>query len=147
MKRAVRLAVVVMCLSFVAATVATAQVPVKEGNVERVVLIHINAGRGDAFWADMKKNTLPIWEAQKAAGLIVDYQWFVNQTTSSPNDWNVGYTLTYKNMAALDGLADKAYDIRIKHYGDQAAEQKVVDKRVDNAHVVSSYLIRDVTIR
>ncbi|HWS96973.1 MAG TPA: hypothetical protein VN620_10945 [Candidatus Methylomirabilis sp.] len=147
MKRAVRLAVVVMCLSFVAATVATAQVPVKEGNVERVVLIHINAGRGDAFWADMKKNTLPIWEAQKAAGLIVDYQWFVNQTTSSPNDWNVGYTLTYKNMAALDGLADKAYDIRMKHYGDQAAEQKVVDKRVENAHVVSSYLLRDVTIR
>ena len=147
MKRAVRLAVVVLCLSFVAATVATAQVPVKEGNVERVVLIHINAGRGDAFWADMKKNTLPIWEAQKAAGLIVDYQWFVNQTTSSPNDWNVGYTLTYKNMAALDGLADKAYDIRMKHYGDQAAEQKVVDKRVENAHVVSSYLLRDVTIR
>jgi len=147
MKRAVRLAVVVMCLSFVAATVATAQVPVKEGNVERVVLIHINAGRGDAFWADMKKNTLPIWEAQKAAGLIVDYQWFVNQTTSSPNDWNVGYTLTYKNMAALDGLADKAYDIRMKHYGDQAAEQKVVDKRVENAHVASSYLLRDVTIR
>ena len=147
MKRAVRLAVVVMCLSFVAATVATAQVPVKEGNVERVVLIHINAGRGDAFWADMKKNTLPIWEAQKAAGLIVDYQWFVNQTTSSPNDWNVGYSLTYKNMAALDGLADKAYDIRMKHYGDQAAEQKVVDKRVENAHVVSSYLLRDVTIR
>lgn len=147
MKRAVRLAVVVMCLSFVAAAVATAQVPVKEGNVERVVLIHINAGHGDAFWADMKKNTLPIWEAQKAAGLIVDYQWFVNQTTSSPNDWNVGYTLTYKNMAALDGLADKAYDIRMKHYGDQAAEQKVVDKRVENAHVVSSYLLRDVTIR
>ena len=147
MKRAVRLAVVVMCLSFVAAAVATAQVPVKEGNVERVVLIHINAGRGDGFWADMKKNTLPIWEAQKAAGLIVDYQWFVNQTTSSPNDWNVGYTLTYKNMAALDGLADKAYDIRMKHYGDQAAEQKVVDKRVENAHVVSSYLLRDVTIR
>ena len=147
MKQAVRLAVVVMCLSFVAAAVAAAQVPVKEGNVERVVLIHINAGRGDAFWADMKKNTLPIWEAQKAAGLIVDYQWFVNQTTSSPNDWNVGYSLTYKNMAALDGLADKAYDIRMKHYGDQAAEQKVVDKRVENAHVVSSYLLRDVTIR
>lgn len=147
MKRTVGLAVAVLYLSLVAVSVATAQVPVKEGNVERVVLIHINAGRGDAFWADMKKNTVPIWEAQKAAGLIVDYQWFVNQTTSNPDDWNVGYSLTYKNMAALDGLADKAYDIRMKHYGDQAAEQKVVDKRVENAHVVSSYLIRSVTIR
>src|SRR3974390_3507570 len=147
MKQAVRLAVVAMCATLALVATATAQVPVKEGNVERVVLIHINAGHGDAFWADMKKNTIPIWEAQKAAGLIVEYQWFVNQTTSSPNDWNVGYSLTYKNMAALDGLADKAYDIRMKHYGDQAAEQKVVDKRVENAHVVSSYLLRDVTIR
>jgi hypothetical protein len=147
MKLAVRLAVAVLCLSVVMVTASNAQVPYKEGNVERVVLIHINAGHADAFWADMKKNTLPIWEAQKAAGLIVDYQWFVNQTTSNGDDWNVGYSLVYKNMAALDGLADKAYDIRMKHYGDSAAEQKVVDKRVENAHVVSSFLIREVTIR
>ena len=147
MKQTVRLAVVVICLAFMAGVVANAQVPVKEGSVERVVLLHVNAGHGDAFWADMKKNTVPIWEAQKAAGIITDYQWFVNQTTSNPDDWNVGYSLTYKNMAALDGLADKAYDIRMKHYGDQSAEQKVLDKRVENAHVVNSMLIRDVTIR
>jgi hypothetical protein len=147
MKLALRLAVVVLCLSFVVVTGASAQVPVKEGNVERVVLIHINAGHGDAFWGDMKKNVVPLWEAQKAAGMIVEYQWFVNQTTSNGDDWNVGYSLVYKNMAALDGLADKAYDIRMKHFGDAAAEQKVVDKRVENAHVVSSFLIRDVTIR
>jgi len=147
MKKVARLVVVVMCLSFVAVSVASAQVPVKEGSVERVVLLHVNAGHSDAFWADMKKNTVPIWEAQKAAGIITDYQWFVNQTASGPDDWNVGYSLVYKNMAALDGLADKAYDIRMKHYGDQSAEQKVVDKRVENAHTVSSMLIRNVTIR
>jgi hypothetical protein len=147
MKRGASLAVALLCVSLVVVSAASAQVPVKEGNVERVVLIHINAGHGDAFWADMKKNTLPIWEAQKAAGLIVEYQWFVNQTTSNGDDWNVGYSLVYKNMAALDGLADKAYEIRMKHYGDSGAEQKVVDKRVENAHVVSSFLIRDVTIR
>ena len=147
MKRATCLAVAVLCLALLASMTAAAQVPVKEGNVERVVLLHVNAGHGDAFWADMKKNVVPVWEAQKAAGMILDYQWFVNQTTSNPDDWNVGYSLVYKNMAALDGLADKAYDIRMKHYGDQAAEQKVVDKRVENAHAVSSYLIRNVTIR
>ena len=147
MKQTVRLAVVVMCLSFVTATVATAQVPVKEGNVERVVLVHVNAGHSDAFWADMKKNVQPVWDSAKAAGVIVDYQWFQNQTTSNADDWNVGYSIVYKNMAALDGLADKYYDLRMKHYGDQSAEQKVVDKRVENAHVVQSILLRDVTIR
>ncbi len=147
MKQAVRLAVAVLCLSFVAVTAAIAQVPVKEGNVERVVLLHVNSGHSDAFWADMKKNVVPIWDAEKAAGMIVEYEWFQNYTASSADDWNVGYSIVYKNLGALDGLADKVYDLRMKHYGDHSAEQKVIDERVDNAHVINSILLRQVTIR
>src|SRR5215467_2976729 len=143
MKQVVRRAIVVLCFCIATLSLATAQVPTKEGAVQRIVLVHVNAGHGDAFWADMKKNVQPLWDAQKAAGLILDYEWFVNMTTSSPDDWNVGYSLIYKNMAALDGLADKVYDLRMKHYGDQAAEQKAIDKRVEHAHVVSSSLIRE----
>ena len=147
MKRAFRLAVAVLCLSFVALTAATAQVPYKEGAVERVVLIRINPGHFDAFMADIKKNVIPIWEAEKASGLIADYQTFLNTTGSGPDDWDFGFSLTYKNMAALDGLPDKVFDLRMKQYGDRTAEQKVIDKRVENAHVVSSYLVRDITLR
>jgi hypothetical protein len=50
-------------------------------------------------------------------------------------------------MAALDGLADKVYDLRMKPYGGKTAEQKVIDKRVENARVVSSMLLRDITLR
>lgn len=147
MKEAVRLAVAVMCLSFVAVSVAKAQVPYNQGAVERVVLLKVAPGHFDAAMADLKKNAVPLWEAQKAAGLIVGYQMFLNQTISGAGDWDLGYSLTYKNMAALDGLPDKLYDIRMKHYGDQTAEQKVIDKRVENLHVVDSYLLRDITLR
>ena len=147
MKQAIRLAVAVLCLFFVALTAATAQVPYNEGAVERVVLIHIMPGHFDAFMADIKKNVVPIWESEKASGLIVSYQMFLNTTRSSPDDWDFGYSLVYKNMASLDGLSDKVYDLRMKQYGDKAAEQKVIDKRVENAHVVSSILLRDITLR
>ena len=147
MKRALRLAVVVLCLSLVALTAATAQVPYKEGAVERVVLLRITPGHFDAFMADIKKNVIPIWEAEKASGLITDYQMFLNTTRSGADDWDLGYSLVYKNMAALDGLPDKVFDLRMKQYGDQAAEQKVIDKRVENAHVVNSYLVREITLR
>jgi hypothetical protein len=50
-------------------------------------------------------------------------------------------------MAALDGLADKVYDIRMKQYGDRTAEQKVLDKRAEDAHVVSSMVLREITMR
>jgi hypothetical protein len=147
MKQVTRLAVAVLCLSFVALSAANAQVPYKEGAVERVVLIRIMPGHFDAFMADIKKNVIPIWDSEKASGLIVDYQMFLNTTRSGADDWDFGYSLTYKNMAALDGLPDKVFDLRMKHYGDQSAEQKVIDKRVENAHVVSSYLLRDITLR
>lgn len=147
MKQVTRLAVAVLSLTLLTAAAATAQVKYNEGAVERVVLIHILPGHFDAFMADLKTNIVPIWEAQKKAGLIQDYQMFLNTTRASADEWDFGYSLTYKNMAALDGLPDKAYDIRMKQYGSPSAEQKIVDKRVENARAVSSYLLRDITLR
>jgi hypothetical protein len=147
MKHAIRIAVAVCCFWLVALVTAKAQVPYNQGAVERVVLVHILPGHGDAFMADLKANIVPLWEKQKAAGLIQGYQMFLNSTSSGPEDWDFGYTLTYTNMAALDGLPDKVYDLRMKQYGDKTSEQKVIDKRVENVRIVSSMLIRDITLR
>ena len=128
-------------------TAASAQVPYAEGTVQRIVHVHILPGHAAAFYADFKANSIPLFEAEKSAGLIVSYRLFLNQTASSNEDWDFGYAIVYQNMAALDGLSDKIYDLRMKHFGDQTAEQKVLDKRYENAHLVSSYLVRDITIR
>ena len=147
MMKAIRLAVAVLALYPLGLSAAHAQVAYNEGPVERIVLVQILPGHFDAFMADLKKNIMPIWESEKSAGLIVGYQIFLNTTRSGNDDWDFGYSLTYKNMAALDGLPDKVFDIRMKQYGDKTAEQKVIDKRVENVHVVSSQLIRDITLR
>jgi hypothetical protein len=147
MKRVIRFALAVLGVSLAVATAAPAQVPYNEGAVSRVVLVSIAPGRFSAFMADLKNNIVPIWESEKSAGLIVDYHMFLNTTSNGPEDWDIGYTLTYKNMAALDGLADKVFDLRMKQYGDRNKEQKVIDQRVENAHVVSSMLVRDITLR
>jgi hypothetical protein len=147
MKPAVRLAGALL-LALVASTVtARAQVPYKQGTVTRVVLLSIIPGHSDALFADLKKNIVPLWEAEKSAGLILDYSLFINETSSGPNDWAIGYTLTYKNMAALDNLPDKVYELRMKQYGSKEDEQKVIEKRVENAKVFSSSLLRDITLR
>jgi hypothetical protein len=147
MKQVIRTAVAVFGFSLVALATVKAQVPYNQGPVERVVLLKIVPGHFDAFMADMKTNVEPLWKAEKAAGLIQDYQIFLNTTSASPEDWDIGYSLVFKNMAALDGLPDKLYELRMKQYGDQATEQKVVEKRVENAHLVSSMLLRDITLR
>jgi hypothetical protein len=147
MKQAIRLSVAVICFSLMALSTLTAQVPYNEGKVERVVLVHILPGHFNAFMEDLKANIMPIWDSEKKSGLIDDYQMFLNTTSSGPEDWDFGFSLVYKNMASLDGLADKVFDIRMKKYGDRKAEQKVIDKRVENVKVVNSMLLRDITLR
>ena len=147
MKQAIRIAVAVCCFSFVAIVTAKAQVQYNQGPVERIVLVHILPGHFNAFMADLKANITPLWDKEKAAGLIEGYQMFFNSTSSVPEGWDFGYSITYKNMAALDGLPDKIYDLRMKQYGDKNSEQKVIDKRVEDVRIVSTSLIRDITLR
>ena len=147
MKRAVQLSVGMVCLCLLLASAAVAQDQYTEGTVERVNLIRILPGHFNGFMDDIKSNLQPIWEAEKANGLILNYHVFFNQTKSNPDDWDIGVTLEYKNMAALDGLAQKVLDLRMKQYGDKSKEQKVIDKRVDSAQTVASYLIRNVTMK
>jgi hypothetical protein len=147
MKQAVRLTLGLLSLSLVLLATGVAQDQYTEGPVSRVTLVHILPGHFNAFMADLKTNIKPIWEAEKASGLIESYGIFLNTTKASIDDWDIGFILTYKNFAALDGLGMKILELRMKQYGDKSKEQQVIDKRVDNARGVASYLIRDITLK
>ena len=147
MKQAVRLTLGLLFLSVVLLATGVAQDQYTEGTVERVVLVHILPGHFNAFMDDIKTNLKPVWESQKSAGLIEGYNVFFNQTKASIEEWDIGFSFTYKNMAALDGLGMKVLELRMKQYGNKSKEQQVIDKRVDNARAVSSFLIRDITLK
>jgi hypothetical protein len=147
MKQAVRLTVGSLCLSLLLLAAASAQDQYTEGTVERVNLLRILPGHFNAAMDDLKNNLQPIWDAEKANGLIEGYQVFLNQTKANPEDWDIGISLTYKNMASLDGLGMKILDLRMKKYGDKSKEQQVINKRVENMQTVASYLIRNITLK
>ena len=147
MKQASRLAVAVLCLSFLSVATAVAQDQYTEGGVTRVTLVQILPGRFNAFMDDLKTNIKPIWDAEKKAGLIENYSIFLNSTKANPDDWDIGFAISYKNFAALDGLAQKIFDLRMSHYGDKGKEQQVIDKRVQNGRTVTSILTRDITLK
>jgi hypothetical protein len=116
------------------------------GAVTRVVCIRIHQGRGEEFWADIRKNLKPIYEAEKAAGLLLDYGFATKSTKDNENDWDVALTLTYKNYAALDDFGAKADPITLKHYGSAAARYAANQKRGENASTVANFLIRQQTV-
>ena len=147
MKQNVRFALAATCLSLMSLASAVAQDQYTEGGVTRVTLVQILPGHFNAFMDDLKNNIKPIWEAQKKAGLIESYGIFLNTTKANADDWDIGFSLGYKNFAALDGLAQKVLDLRMKQYGDKSKEQQVIDKRVQNARVVISVLTREITLK
>ena len=147
MKKRFQIAVGVVCLCLFTVGVSAAQDQYSEGTVERVILVRILPGHANAWWGDVKNNLQPLWNAEKADGLIEGYQLFLNTTKANPDDWDVGISITYKNMAALDGLGMKVLDLRMKQFGDKSKEQQVIDKRVENIQTVASYLIRNVTMK
>ena len=147
MKQALRLTLGLLVLSLVLLATAVAQDQYTEGPVSRVTLVHILPGHFNAFMDDVKNNIKPLWESEKSAGLIESYGIFLNQTKNGIDDWDIGFILTYKNFAALDGLGMKVLELRMKQYGDKSKEQKVIDKRFENAVGVSSMLVRDITLK
>jgi hypothetical protein len=138
----------VLIALFLSAAGAHAQSPFYDpGPVWRVVYVHLKPGQGDAFWNDVKQNLKPIYDEQKKQGLILDYKFWTNPTTDSPNDWDVAIGLLYANYAALDQVAVKAATITIQHYGTREAALDAGKKRSDIGEVVASKLAREVTLK
>jgi hypothetical protein len=136
--------VVVLPWAQVAAQQPAGGVKVTPSAVTRVVLIKINPGQRPVFDQDMMDNQIPIFEEEKKAGIIANYEIFNNVTTNGPNDWGVGIALTYPNYATLDTLGERADPITLKHYGSVEKRQAAADHRNQFTTVVSSRLQRTI---
>jgi hypothetical protein len=119
-------------------------VKVTPSAVTRVILIKVNAGQRPAFDQDVMDNMIPIYEEEKKAGILANYEIFNNVTTNGPNDSGVGAALTYPNYATLDTLGERADPITLKHYGSAEKRQAAADHRNQFATVVSSRLQRTI---
>jgi hypothetical protein len=112
------------------------------GPVMRVSYYRVNPGMGQEFQRDLRQHLVPIWEAQKAAGIILGYTVATNQTTDSPDDWNVVFAVTYANWAALDSLGARSAAITLRHYGTAQARTAVGNGRNAFRTLVRSSLMR-----
>jgi hypothetical protein len=72
-------------------------------------------------------------EAEKKAGVITG--WAVYQSDDrDENDWNIVLTTTYKNMAALDNLRDRADPITKQVYGSFDKSDEAIETRPNAGH-------------
>jgi hypothetical protein len=109
--------------------------------IMRVSLYRYAEGMQQAAGADMRTHLVPVWEAQRQAGIIVNYAMMNNPNPNSPADWQFGIAITYKNFAALDSVGAKTGPITLKHYGSAEARTAAGEARAKLRVLVSSNLI------
>lgn len=91
----------------VSAQAAASTRPYREGPVMSVSFIRTKPGMFDRYMEYLNGPYKTNLEAQKAAGLILDYAIYSSTETRNPGDHDIMLTTTYRNWAAFDGLTDK----------------------------------------
>lgn len=125
---------------------AAADRPYTEGPVVNVSAIRTEPGMFDAYMTYLAGPYKQSMEAQKAAGLIVDYS-VHTVAPRGPDDPDLYLITVYKNMAALDGLQDKMDPIQEKIFGSEQQQTAKTIERGKMRTLVGSQLLRRLILK
>ena len=127
-------------------TAVAADRPYTEGTVSVVNAIRTEPGMFNAYMKYLATTYKPMMEEAKKQGQIVDYAVF-GTTPSSPDDPNLYLVVTYKNMAALDGLSERMDAIQEKFVGDQARQDAATIERGKMRTMLGSEMLRKFDLK
>jgi len=131
---------------------AQAQEHVTEGPVWLLSCYQVNEGQFDNYMKWLRAHNLPLSEARKKAGLILDHKMFMTGR-EGPNDCDITFAVLYKSAGdAFDySAADDAKEDEIgkAHWAgmDEATASKARDSRFEMRRFIRSSWAREVTLK
>jgi hypothetical protein len=140
------LAMATLSMSTISSALADDSKSYTEGVVKQVTAIRIKPGMFDAYMKWLDTTGKQIRDDEKKAGLIVDYAVYQAQPRS-PHDPDLYLVITYKNMAALDGLSDRIEPLQKKIWGTREAAAKASADRESMREVLGSELVRQLDLK
>jgi hypothetical protein len=117
----------------------------KEGRVVNVAYIKVKPGMYDAYMKYLDTDYKRLMEAQKKAGIVVEYAVY-STMARSPQDANLILMTTYPNMAAFD-RGEEAEAITTKVMGDDATVNKATQDRGAMREMLGGQLIRQLILK
>jgi hypothetical protein len=116
-----------------------------EGPVTEVDYIQVEYGSFETYIDWLNSTWKPTMEANKKAGLIIDYKVF-RAAPKLPDQPNIFLWITYKNMAALDKGVELE-DVAKKVIGSTEVQNKARIGRNDYRKVLGTELIRELILK
>jgi hypothetical protein len=128
-------------------TATAADRPYSEGPVSIVTSVKIEPGMDDAYMSWLQGNWKKSLEAQKAAGIVLGYAVYGTQARS-PSEPDLYLVVTYKNMAAFDGLDDRVEPIMEKLFN--STQQQMAQASIERGKmrtIMGSEMIRELVLK
>jgi quinol monooxygenase YgiN len=120
--------------------------PYSEGPVSVVTSIRTEPGMYETYMKYLSTTYKQMMEESKKAGTIVDYRVYTTSPRST-DDPNMYLVVTYKDMAALDGLSDKMDAVQQKLIGSQEVRDQQMIERGKMRTIVGSEMIREQVLK
>jgi hypothetical protein len=141
-----RAALLVVAVAFAGVVQAQEAKVYSEGPVVDVSYVKIKPGMFDAYMKWVATDRKAYMEELKKAGIILDWRVYGSQARS-PNDPDLILTVTYKNMAAFDGLEARTDAIQAKLAGSMQKANEMAISRESMREVLGGEMIRELIIK
>jgi L-rhamnose mutarotase len=130
----------------VTGTALAADRPYTEGPVSMVSSIRTEPGMFETYMKYLGTTYKQLMEEQKKAGIILDYAVY-QATPRGPDDPNLYLVVTYKNMAAMDDLANRTDAIQEKLIGNQEQRDAAMVARGKMRTQIGTEMIRKLDLK
>jgi L-rhamnose mutarotase len=120
--------------------------PYSEGPVSIVTSLRTEPGMFESYMKYLSTTYKQMMEENKKAGTIVDYRIYTTSPRTA-DDPNMYLVVTYKNMAALDGLSDKVDAVQQKIIGSQEVRDQQAIERGKLRTMLGSEMIREQVLK
>jgi hypothetical protein len=128
-------------------TAIAADRPYTEGPVSIVTSVKVEPGMWDAYMGWLQTGWKKSLEAQKAAGIVLGYAVYGTQARSL-DEPDLYLVVTYKNMAAFDGLEERVEPIMEKTFN--ATQQQMTQAGIERGKmrtILGDEMIRELVLK
>ena len=138
-------AALLLSLSLPARSVAQG-LPYTEGSVWSIGFVKTVPGMTNDYYKNLADNWMKMNEAAKKEGLVLSYKVLYGPAANT-EDWDIMLMIEYKNMAAMDGMAEKMEALSGKLQGSQDTRRVGAVKRNEIREILGGKLVREIILK
>jgi hypothetical protein len=120
--------------------------PYTEGSVWSIGFVKTVPGMTNDYYKNLADNWMKMNEAAKKEGLVLSYK-VLHGPAANTEDWDIMLMVEYKNMAAMDGMAEKMEALSGKLLGSQDTRRVGAEKRNEIREILGGKLAREIILK